>query len=128
MRTGPNGELLNNAGQDVMSPDYKGSYFKAADIDELRDYTARILNHIKKHPDQADKYINNWFTNCYAEDAESWPESSSPEQVQDLEKELGTEGNHVNKTNTEDTGMSEQERELRNAILGGMKEGPDERW
>lgn len=27
-----------------------------------------------------------------------------------------------------DTGMSEQERELRAAILSGMKEGPDERW
>ena len=50
------------------------------------------------------------------------------EQVQDLEKELGTKGTSVNEPNTKDTDMSEQERELRNAILGGMKEGPDERW
>lgn len=105
MKTGPNGELLNNAGQDVMSPDYKGSYFRVADIDNLRDYTARILNHIKKHPDQADKYIDNWFANCYDEDGESWPESSSPEQIQDLEKELGTQGDNS------DTGTPYQSRE-----------------
>lgn len=65
--------------------------------------------------------------------AKAFPEKdgviqSSPEQIQDLEKELGTEGSNVNEPDIKDTGMSEQERELRNAILGGMKEGPDERW
>ncbi|MBP5594467.1 MAG: hypothetical protein J6Y02_03730 [Pseudobutyrivibrio sp.] len=50
------------------------------------------------------------------------------EQAADLKKELGTEGNHANETDTKDTGMSEQERELRDAILGGMREGPDSRF
>jgi len=78
--------------------------------------------------------VNNLKAGKYAFDSETGepmhiiPKSSSPEQVQDLEKELGTGGNHANKTDTENAGMSEQERELRDAILGGMREGPDNRF
>lgn len=74
--------------------------------------------------------LGNWYTNMIkaCEQSMEPEQSSSPEQVQELEKELGTRGTDANKPDTKDTGMSEQERLLREAILGGMREGPDERW
>ena len=73
--------------------------------------------------------LGNWYTNIIKACEQSMePESSSPEQIQELEKELGTKGTSVNESDTKDTSMSEQERELRDAILGGMKEGPDSRF
>lgn len=53
-------------------------------------------------------------------------ESSSPEQIQDLEKEMGTEGKENKPTENSDWG-GEQMTDLKN-LLGGMKEGPDNRF
>ena len=69
---------------------------------------------------------NDWRTDqMKALSGEDWEEDHfGEEQAADLKKELGTGGASVNKPDTKDTGMSEQERELREAILGGMQDGP----
>lgn len=53
-------------------------------------------------------------------------ESSSPEQIQDLEKEMGTEGKGNEPTENSNWG-GEQMADLKN-IMSGFKEGPDNRF
>lgn len=73
-----------------------------------------------------DPHLNEYTSKAEDYDGNTYKDHFGEEQTAELKKELGTEGTSVNEP--KDTNMSEQERELRNAILGGMKEGPDERW
>lgn len=73
--------------------------------------------------------LGNWYTNMIKACEQSMePEksASSPEQIQDLEKEMGTEGKENKPTEAGDWG-GEQMADLKN-LLGGMKEGPDSRF
>lgn len=72
--------------------------------------------HLNEYTSKAEDYDGNTYKGHFGE-----------EQAAELKKELGTEdAEPVNEP--KDTSMSEQERELRDAILGGMKEGPDSRF
>lgn len=71
-----------------------------------------------------DPHLNEYTSKAEDYDGNTYKDHFGEEQAADLKKELGTEGTSVNKPDTKDTGMSEQERLLREAILGGMQDGP----
>jgi len=117
MRTGPNGELLSNNGKQL---DFNKSIY-----DEKFDKSiiASLLQRIYYNPANAQQEITQWIMQ-----SPDRREESSPEQIQDLEKELGTKGTSVNEQDTKDTSIPEQARELWNIFhnddaLKSMKRG-----
>ena len=88
-----------------------------------------ILNHIFERVSVADDDDDiNELENIVRGYVEQFSpkEPSSPEQIQDLEKEMGTEGKGNEPTENSDWG-GEQMADLKN-IMSGFKEGPDNRF
>ena len=119
------------------------SLFKLFDIytnsNNSNDTTKGIIAGLAKKAEPMYGIIDNLYSTVYnlepgvstsdpdaTRQVKELSESSSPEQIQDLEKEMDTEGKGNKPAEDKDWG-GEQMSDLKN-LLGGMKEGPDSRF